>query len=915
MRRRLARAACLLALAIVASCSRGTTGPAAPPRGAQFRLRDFHFKSGLRVIAEEDRSAPVMGIVNVVGAGSTSDPPGKEGLAHLVEHLTFRAKQAGRSMWNLFQQAGAGMLNASTDFDSTVYYEFGPRDAALDLLSLEAMRITDPLAGVDQATFDVEREVVRNELRQRGETVVDGAVWGALTQAIYPSSHPYSRPPIGTHQSLDKITLADAQEFVKRHYRPANMTMVVTGDLQLEKLDRVLAQAFPPSFNQPAQDAKPVGPRIAPTPEEPPDPPPAKGLVTLEGMVTAPELNIAWSLPRSYGATSHLARLATGGLNGAIEHAVDHDDDVIQGSVELAEGAQGATVIANVVLREGSHPEKSLEYVLNGLVDNWAPNSETQIQRIWFEQRIARVATSALFEGEDLTTRAIQRAEFAHFTADAAVYGHRIDALGSLGPSQLEEFYARYLNRNRARTVLVRPIPAEKGGSMGRVGIGDLRDETSPTKYDVASLRKLAVSPGFGRAFRVKKLANGLFVQAARFGTTPIVTIGLGLRAALSEESEDGAARLAWSLATPGHPLHGRFRDHGAIFDRTLSTDNVTFRVRATSNHVDKIMAILADYITSLKVHAEEFDHFERFELGYMRREQQRPEYIGNRDFRKALFGSHVFGHTSEIPEKSRPDRSATNKWIEASFVPSRAVLAIAGDVDPEEAIRAAESAFGSWSGPPGDPDPQPLGQAGAHAEVVAHRPGATQAVIDLGCRMPSMGWTDEVHARVVAVALSARIGSVRQSRGASYGLNAWVETLRGGTGVLHVGGAVENGALAGALRTIRNEIIRLTALKGSELDRGRWAIATSYNLGLTTTSEWVNEVLEAGKNGWSLDSIDNVPDALASFNANKVLSALRSCNTSGVLSIVGDATIAQSAIKEAWLQQEPERRGKLARP
>jgi predicted Zn-dependent peptidase len=117
-------------------------------RGAQFRLRDFHFKSGLRVIAEEDHSAPVVGIIN-------------------IEHLTFRAKPSGRSTWNLFQQAGAGKLNASTDFDSTVDYQFGPRDSALDLLSLEAIRILDPLAGVDQATFGVERSSTTGLRTQR----------------------------------------------------------------------------------------------------------------------------------------------------------------------------------------------------------------------------------------------------------------------------------------------------------------------------------------------------------------------------------------------------------------------------------------------------------------------------------------------------------------------------------------------------------------------------------------------------------------------------------------------------------------------------------------------------------------------------------------------------------------------------
>ena len=906
-------------MVLAAACGRNTPKTAAaaePARGAQFRLRDFHFKSGLRVVGEEDHTTPVVGIVNVVGSGSTSDPPGKEGLAHLVEHLTFRAKQAEHTIWNLFHQAGSGLLNATTNLDSTVYYEFGPRDTALDLLSLEAIRIMDPLAGVDQQTFEIEREVVRNELRQRGETVVGGAVWAALAQATYPQSHAYARPPIGTHQSLDRITLADAQEFVKKHYRPGNMTMVVTGDLPLERMDKMLAQAFPPSFNQPAPDAKPLTSRLPPNPADPPEPPPAKGISTIEGMVTAPELYMAWSLPRTYGPTSHLAQLALGGLRGAIEHAAETDNDVLGGSVDLVPGAQASTVIAHVLLREGSHPEKSAGFVLNGLVDNWVSDADANVLRHWFEQRIARTATLMMFESEDIARRAVQRAGFAHFTADLAFYGHRMDALAALGPSELEKFYVQYLNRDRARTVLVRPIPADKQAGGGHVGLAEAKGTAAAAKYDVASLRKLAVSPRFAQGFETRKLSNGMFVQAARHGTAPIVTIGLAFRGGLAEESENGAATMAWYLATPGRPLHGRFRDHGAIFDDDSSADGVTFRVRALSSHADGVLAILADHVRSLEVRNYSFDAFDKYALNYIRRDQQRPEHVGNRDFRLALFGSHVFGHLSDIPGDRRPDRAATNQWITANITPARAILAIVGDIDPEEVLRSAESAFGGWSGPPGAADPEPLGRGGAHAEIVTHRPGATQAVIRLGCRLPTLDWADRVRARVVAVALSRRIGSVRENKGLSYGLGAQVEMLRGGTGVLHVGGAVENAGLSTALRTIRNEITRLVALKGSDLDRGRWAIATSYNLDLATTEDWVTQALDAGKYGFSLQSIDNVPDVLASFDGSAVLSALRSCTSEGVLSIVGDETIAARAIKEAWLQTPPpERRGKLARP
>ena len=90
--------------------------------------------------------------------------------------------------------------------------------------------------------------------------------------------------------------------------------------------------------------------------------------------------------------------------------------------------------------------------------------------------------------------------------------------------------------------------------------------------------------------------------------------------------------------------------------------------------------------------------------------------------------------------------------------------------------------------------------------------------------------------------------------------------------------------------------------------------MASSYNVELTTTTDWVSRALEAGKNSWSLESIDKVPDVLATFNANDVLSALRSCTSNGVLSIVGDEMIAKRAIKEAWLPAVPERRGTVSR-
>ena len=290
----------VLTLAGLAAC--GSTGhrdaesaeraSAAGANSGQFRMRDFRLHSGMRVLVEEDRSSPVVGIVNVVGVGSTDDPPGKEGLAHLVEHLTFRAKPSpAANMWSLLAQAGGASVNASTDFDATVFHVQGPRDALADLLTLEGLRIVDPLANLDEATFAIEREVVRNELRQRGETNAIGAVFAAVQKATFPASHPYARPIIGTHESLSSITLEDARAFAREHYRPSNMTVVINGDVDLARVEKLLGSTWSPSLNA-APEGGPVKirPRLAPVAPPPPEPPPSSGLVEIEGQVAAPEL-------------------------------------------------------------------------------------------------------------------------------------------------------------------------------------------------------------------------------------------------------------------------------------------------------------------------------------------------------------------------------------------------------------------------------------------------------------------------------------------------------------------------------------------------------------------------------------------------------------------------------------------------
>jgi hypothetical protein len=132
------------------------------------QIRQTTLKNGLRIVAAEDRSRPVVNLQVWYRVGSKDEKPGKTGFAHLFEHMMFRgSKNVGpEEHMRLVRQAG-GVVNAYTGFDSTVYWETFPSHYLERMLWLEADRMAS--LDVSEENFRKEREVVKEERRLRVE--------------------------------------------------------------------------------------------------------------------------------------------------------------------------------------------------------------------------------------------------------------------------------------------------------------------------------------------------------------------------------------------------------------------------------------------------------------------------------------------------------------------------------------------------------------------------------------------------------------------------------------------------------------------------------------------------------------------------------------------------------------------------
>ena len=142
-----------------------------------------------------------------------------------------------------FEPIGAE-VNGTTSQDRTNYYEHVPQQYTELSLWMESDRMRSLLDVLTQEKLDNQREVVKNERRQRYEVTPYGMDYWYLSEALYPVGHPYRHTPIGSHEDLTRASLGDVQAFFKQYYVASNAALVVAGDFEIEPMKALIEKYF-----------------------------------------------------------------------------------------------------------------------------------------------------------------------------------------------------------------------------------------------------------------------------------------------------------------------------------------------------------------------------------------------------------------------------------------------------------------------------------------------------------------------------------------------------------------------------------------------------------------------------------------------------------------------------------------------
>jgi zinc protease len=943
---------------------------ASPPSGVSVgqstdKLGTIDLPSGMRIVIEEDHSKPVVAVVAVINAGGADDPAGKEGLAHLVEHLTFRAKPDGKiQRANQLDFAGAASWNGSTTHDLTTYMVAGPKESLRNLLVIEGARLMGPLAGLDERAFEIERDVVKNEVTTDRDEQGEPGARARLYEALYPDAHRYHRSVIGTPESVSALTLADAQAFVQEHYVPSNVTLYVAGDLDLATIHQLFGQTLPEHFAvAPPSGAVPVPVRLAK--EAPPLPavPASKTVETLKAPVAAPTVYVGWSLPRGYGADGSMERAVRLALE-AVPVWVTANSDIQSIRATLVAGRDNSTLLCAVTLKEGRRPEKSLERVLdqfhrfsepsatsgyqsgeevagrldstlssgnagggrtlaaapsltviggstaasqmnNGGQSSLSTNSRGPPDAVTpADVQVARFQMTAVAneaeETESVLARAVDRATLAHYTGDSSAWEKDMTAITEIGPSKWQNFTLKWLSRDRARAVFVVPSgvsseAVDTGGPPVVFAADDVR-----VKVASGALKNYAHGPVGD--IQLLTLKNGLQVLLVRRLGAPSIAATVGVKGGSATAEPLGAAPLAVRLARPQDIGNGPPSQFGGGVTFTTGPDATYVEGRAASGNLENLLAVLSDIVQSLHVD-------DGFGWGWnelvddKRRSQATPNIEAERKFLADVYPGSAMGRTAVADniEKIRP--SGVQRWIDGSFRPHNAVLAVVGDFDVKEGEKQVRDWFEKWKGAQDPKAEAPRGKlrerTGPVRILAIERPGALETEIRVGCSVEPQSQTDVIAMKMLGARLRAKLGTLaRSTLGGSEGFFGGAAVQRQAAR-LDVAGTVDGRSLVAVLGTARKELAALEDLKPTEDELAllKWRQGIAWNGSYTTNAELAKGLVWTRLADLPVDLIQKYPDLLAAVTVQDLTRVAAACRNTAVLMVSGDPAVVDKAL------------------
>lgn len=746
-----------MACALVAvACGPHTTIAPRPPVDFTIPFERYTLDNGLQVVLHEDHSDPIVAVATIVHAGSSRDRPGRTGLAHLYQHISFNDSEnvPRGANWTLIPELG-GTRNGRTSTDMTVYYEVVPSDAFEKILWIDSDRLGYMINTVTEAALQREKHVAKNERRQRIDNVPYGHTQMVQRAALYADEHPYHWPVIGSLDDLESARVEDLQSLYSRLYGTTNATLAIAGDIDIDETKRRVDYWF--GEISPGREVR------APYPQ-PVYLETSRSLMYEDNFATLPELQVLFPTVEQFHEDQYpldiLAALLASNKRAPL-YEVIVDDRQLAPHVTVRHRA--AEVAGELVIRVRANAGTDLDAVKAAVDDGLARFEREGVDAIALERVKARTELELHDGMGTVLGKAFLLAEYNEFTGDPGYLNTVAQQTLAVTAREVMEVYERYLKD--ATYVMTSFVPrgwpdlAVAGAEQAAVVEEQIipAAEAEVSQGDEARYYKTATTadrsePPLGDLPLVSappvwqtREPNGLSVYGIETGDAALVGFDLTIPGGqlLDPPGQTGVASLLASLMMEGTDdrtpaeLEETVDLLGARISMSAGREAIRLSGSTLARTFEPTMGLVAELLLEPRWDRTEFARLRRELATRLRDREASPAAIASDVFFRLLYGEeHVFG----TPVSGAPNTIADIElddliaYYDANLSPIRAAFHVVGNVSPEQVSAALAGLTQRWPAKPVSIPAQPTPPAVAVQTVYfVDVPGAKQSVLQVG--------------------------------------------------------------------------------------------------------------------------------------------------------------------------------------
>lgn len=882
------------------------------------KYNEYTLKNGLRVIMHEDKSTPIVAVNVFYHVGSKNEAVGRTGFAHLFEHMMFQgSKNYADGYLGAIDEVG-GNVNGTTDQDRTYYYEVVPSNFLERSLYLEADRMGGLLDALTQEKLDNQRDVVKNERRQRVDNQPYGTAGERIGEIMYPKGHPYNWSVIGSMADLSAASMDDVKGFFRQYYTPNNAVLVLAGDYD-EKQARAWVEKY---FGSIARGADITRPNV---PE-----PQLNGEIrkTYEEVVPLPRVTMVWhSVPQfsaDEAALDILGNILSSGRGSRLQSNLVYGKEIAQ---QIGAGNNTSEIAGLFQITALAKPTKSLDDIekeINLEIERIKKEAPTQEE---MTRAVNGYEAGTIFRLQTVLGKGGQLSSYAAYLGKPDYFQTDLDRYRKVTPADVQRVANKYLTANR----LVMNFVPGKGGMPKMNAEANRPTSTKEKKKDSAkSAEQMAMLPKPAADPKVSlppieksKLSNGLEVWTVRQTELPIVSMNLVLKSGgtLDPTDKSGVSSFTATMINQGTTTRSAIdianglQSIGASVGAGAGWDSTNVSMQSLTKNLDQALNIFADVVVNPAFPNTELETIRRRALVGFQQRKANPTAVSDVVYNKVLYGTQPYsrqlgGDEASVKAMTRDDLV---KFYTANYRPNNSILIVVGDVDQKTLMPKLEKAFAGWKA--GDisatammPREEMMGKAGIY---IVDKPNAAQSSVAIGQVGVERGSPDYFPLQVMNSILggsgSARLFmNLREDKGYTYGAYSRF-AFRRGAGPFTASAEIQTGSTKESVVEFLKELNGIRGaipISATELETNKQSLIRRFPSGFETVGQISNQLSNLVIYGLP-DSYFN--DYITKVNAVTVADVSRVANKyltpdKMAIVIVGDRKVIEPGLKQLEL-------------